>query len=122
MVDVRHDGEGQSRLARIERKVDRLQADLTALLESRSTARDREPRPMLVGWNEIARFCRKAPRTLQRYRLLGSFPASRFGRHTVSSVPLIHAWLLAREQLQRQRRQMPAPARSLDSGSKGRGR
>src|SRR5215470_5496762 len=35
---------------------------------------------LLVGWAEISRYCRKATRTLRRYRELEAFPAFRWGR------------------------------------------
>lgn len=72
-----------ARLAAIEAKLDVMMAiltspsryDLTAGLErpglgpfQRVALASLPPGALLVGWAEIARHCRKAPRTLKRYR------------------------------------------------------
>jgi hypothetical protein len=50
---------------------------------------------LLVGWDAIAAYVKKAPRTLRRYRQLMAFPVFRFGRHVCTDPALIRCWLLA---------------------------
>jgi len=112
-----------ARLAAIEAKLDAVVAtltspsryDLTAGLErpglgpfQRVMLASLPPGALLVGWAEISRHCRKAPRTLKRYRDRESFPAWRWGRHVVAAPENIARWLVVREQVRRERR--PATA------------
>jgi hypothetical protein len=113
-----------TRLAAIEAKLDAVMAtlmspssyDLTAGLErpglgpfQRIALATLPPGALLVGWAEIARYCRKAPRTLKRYRDREGFPAWRWGRHVVAARENIARWLVVREQARRERRRS-APA------------
>lgn len=54
-------------------------------------------RELLVGWREIAEAVRKSPGTVRRWTKAG-FPALRVGRHRVSTMRLIEAWFLQREE------------------------
>ena len=110
-----------ARLAAIEAKLDGVMAtltspsrnDLTAGLErpglgpfQRVMLASLPPGALLVGWAEISRHCRKAPRTLKRYRDLEGFPAWRWGRHVVAAPENIARWLVVREQVRRERRRL----------------
>ena len=110
-----------ARLAAIEAKLDAVVAtltspsryDLTAGLErpglgpfQRVMLASLPPGALLVGWAEISRHCRKAPRTLKRYRDLEGFPAWRWGRHVVAAPENIARWLVVREQVRRERRRL----------------
>jgi len=83
-------------LARVEAKVDQL-TTLMAKSESPHTASVGGTPPLLVGWEEIVRVLRKGPRTLRRYRQGQGLPVFRWGRHVVSTLPLVEQWLVQRE-------------------------
>jgi hypothetical protein len=112
-----------TRLATIETKLDAVMAGLTLLSPYEHTARLERPGlgpfqrialatlppgALLVGWAEISRHCRKAPRTLKRYRDLEGFPAWRWGRHVVAAPENIARWLVVREQVRRERKRSTA--------------
>jgi hypothetical protein len=112
-----------ARLATIEAKLDAVMATLTSPSRYDHTAGLERPGlgpfqrvmlaalppgALLVGWAEIARHCRKAPRTLKRYRDLEGFPAWRWGRHVVAAPENIARWLVVREQVRRERRRATA--------------
>ncbi len=107
-----------TRLATIETKLDVVVAGLTLLSPYEHTARLERPGlgpfqrvalatlppgALLVGWAEISHHCRKAPRTLKRYRDIEGFPAWRWGRHVVAAPENIARWLVVRQQVRRER-------------------
>src|SRR6266849_3040047 len=94
-------------LAAIEAKLDAVMAALTLHSRSALTAGFGGSARLLVGWGEISRHCRKAPRTLKRYRDLEAFPAFRWGRHVVAAPENIARWLIVREGVRRERRRAP---------------
>ena len=108
-----------ARLTAIEAKLDVVMATLTSPSQYDQTAglerpglgpfqrvalATLPPGALLVGWAEISRYCRKAPRTLKRYRDLEGFPAWRWGRHVVAARENIARWLVVREQVRREGR------------------
>jgi hypothetical protein len=59
---------------------------------------------LLHGWQQIATYCQKSPRTLRRYRAREGFPTFRWGRSTYSHPQAILAWLAERERARRVRK------------------
>ena len=68
---------------------------------------------LLVGWAEIAAYCRKKPRTLSRYTKGLAFPAYRLGRHVVSHPYMINDWLRAFAAAKAKARNRNNPAATL---------
>ena len=77
---------GDAMMTKSERKEANLKASVCDILSA-------TPGGLLCGWKEISRYCRKAPRTLNRYRQLAGFPALRWGRHIYADTKMISAWL-----------------------------
>jgi hypothetical protein len=85
----------ESAMAKLEAKLERLDGRLAAI-ERAMTAFARQP-GLLIGWRAIGAYMRKAPATVRNYARWG-LPATRLGRHRVSSPALIDSWLLVRER------------------------
>jgi len=85
------------RLERIEGEL----ARVTALL--RRIATDKSPR-MLAGWSEIADYCGKSRRTLQRYQRSCGLPVFRWGSRNYTSAPLLDDWLMSYDRARRRRK------------------
>jgi hypothetical protein len=51
------------------------------------------PTTLLCGWQQIASYCKKSPRSLRKYRQVAAFPAFRWGRNVYADTRLIGAWL-----------------------------
>jgi len=84
-------------------RLDRLEVQLTqvtALL--RRIVTDKSPR-MLAGWSEIAAYCGKSRRTLQRYQRSCGLPVFRWGSRNYTSAPLLDDWLMSYDRARRRR-------------------
>jgi len=88
----------------VSERLERLEVQLTqvtALL--RRIVTDKSPR-MLAGWSEIANYCGKSRRTLQRYQRSCGLPVFRWGSRNYTSAPLLDDWLMSYDRSRARRK------------------
>jgi len=85
-------------------RLERLEVQLTQVMALlRRIATDKSPR-MLAGWSEIADYCGKSRRTLQRYQRSCGLPVFRWGSRNYTSAPLLDDWLMSYDRARARRK------------------